>query len=111
MRHVSFSKSIKKEDVTQLLGFWSSLSRCGTQLDNPVIHQPVVDAQARFIIALARQFQSPALSMQSLLVGAHNALVAFLNQTGNQPEIIDRYLAQVLRDAMNQLLEAGSTKS
>ena len=109
MRQVRFSKPLPAEDVAQLLVFWASLSSSSSQMDEPATHLQLVKEQARFVISLARQYQRPALGAEALLAAAHSALVAFLKQSVNQPQIISRHLPHVLRDAMIQL--ASTSKS
>ena len=103
MHPFRFSKPLAAEESERLRTFWTSLSHRGSRLDTPAIHQRWVDEHARFVIALARQHQRPTLEPEALLEAAHRALVAFLNQTGNQPEVIDRHLHLVLREAMIQV--------
>jgi len=62
MRKFRFSKPLLAEDEAQLLAFWASLSSSSPQLDEPAIHQHLVNDQARFVISLARQHISPSYS-------------------------------------------------
>jgi len=73
------------------------------------MHQQLVNEQVRFVISLARQYQRPALGAEALLAAAHGALVAFLKQSVNQPQIISRHLPYVLRDAMIQLTSTSKS--
>lgn len=102
MRQVRFTKPLPAEGGAPLLAFWASLSSTSLLLDEPAIYLQMVNEQARFVISLARQYETPALGAKALLVAAHNALVAFLQQSGNQPQLIYRHLSHVLRDAMIQ---------
>jgi hypothetical protein len=104
MRQVRFSKLLPAEDEAQLLAFWASLCSSSPQLDEPATHQHLINEQGRFVISLARQYQMPALGAEALLAAAHSALVAFLTHSGNQPKVIRRHFAHVLRDAMILLL-------
>ena len=104
MRKFRFSKPLPAEDKARLLAFWDSLNSSSPLLKEPAIQQPRVNDLARFVISLARQYQRPALGTEALLAAAHDALVAFLHQNGNQPEVFDRRLAHVLREAMIQLV-------
>ncbi|WP_345236818.1 hypothetical protein [Hymenobacter saemangeumensis] len=110
MRQIRFSKPFPDEKEAQLLAFWTSLSSVSPLLKQSVLHQFRVNEQARFAISLVRQYQGPALTPNALLAAAHGALVAFLNQAGNPPDVIDRHLAQVLREAVIQFASANKTQ-
>ncbi|MBJ6146377.1 hypothetical protein [Hymenobacter sp. BT559] len=102
MRKLSLHPSPDATSQLQVgFAYWATLT--AAPLPNPA-HQQVALLNARFVVALAQQYQQQGCSQQELLDAAYRALVHQM-QTAS-PAQVERFLAHDVRQAMLLALEA-----
>lgn len=95
--------------VASLLALWSSIStECLTA--EALVSRPLIDANARFVVSLAYQYQNQGVSLEVLVTAAHRALITSLNQYAGRPDALDKVLTLGPRNAMVAVIQeqAGS---
>ena len=109
MRKLSFTSSSHIEvqegsdahakQVASLLALWSSLS-IESLTPEALVSRPLMDANARFVVALAHQYQNQGVSLEGLVMAAHGALITLLNQYAGQPDELNKVMALALRNSI-----------
>lgn len=97
------------KQVASLLALWSSLStECLTA--EALASRPLIDANARFVVSLAQQYQNQGVSQEVLVRAAHETLITLLNQYAGRPGALDKVMTLGLRNAMVAVIQeqAGS---
>ena len=93
------------EQLESLLLHWTALGSAGLSPEAAVL-QPLLDSNARFVGALAKQYQSQGVSQEALVTAGHGALVAVLNQYAHRPDKLHKVLTLALRNAMMAAVQA-----
>ena len=68
-------------------------------------HVAQLHANARFVVALALQYQNRGLSQAELLTAAHRTMIRLLEQAANSNYPAERFLAMGLRNALLEAIE------
>ena len=89
----------------ELLSLWTTLGATGLSAEAQVLY-PVLEKNAHFVFALAKQYPHPMVSPEMLVTAAHQALVDLLNQYVLRPAKLDKVLVLTLRNAMAVAIQA-----
>ncbi len=93
------------KQVASLLALWSSLStECLTA--EALVSRPLIDANARFVVSLAHQYQNQGVSLEVLVTAAHRALIALLNRYPSRPGALEKVMTIGLRNSMVAVIQA-----
>ena len=93
------------EQLESLRLHWTALGSAGLSPEAEVL-QPLLDGNARFVGALAQQYQNQVVSQEALVAAAHRALVTVLNQYAHRPDKRHKVLILALRNAMIAAVQA-----
>ena len=85
------------------LAHWGTLTAAATHaLPN---HVAQLHANARFVVALALQYQNQGISQAELLTAAHGTMIRLLEQAANSNYPAERFLAMGLRNGLLEAIE------
>ena len=85
------------------LAHWEALTAAATQAVPDHITQ--LHANARFVVALAQQYQNRGLSQEELLTAAHGTMIRLLEQSADSNYAAERFLATGLRNGLLEAIE------
>ena len=82
---------------------WGTLTTAATHALPDHVAQ--LHANARFVMALALQYQNRGLSQAELLTAAHGTMIRFLEQAADSDYTAERFLAMGLRNGLLKAIE------
>ena len=82
---------------------WGTLTTAATHALSDHVAQ--LHANARFVVALAQQYQNRGLSQEELLTAAHGTMIRLLEQAADSNYAAERFLAMGLRNGLLEAIE------
>ena len=95
--------------VASLLALWSSISTESLTAE-ALVSRPLIDANARFVVSLAHQYQNQGVSLEGLVAAAHETLITLLNQYAGQPDELHKLMALALRNSIADAIKRHADK-